>query len=138
MPAEKLILAFIVVALSQSHAKTENPKRSSAKLFVQVLAPVKDLLEKDFNKTNQKNDKLFDSPQQDWPTIFYRTNVMKHKKINRRRSKKRVKINNDPTPISEFPTNKRLYKLANKLGFFLRIKENGEIDGTLNPNDQAG
>ncbi|XP_047127889.1 fibroblast growth factor 1 [Hydra vulgaris] len=131
MPVEKKsMLAFIVIILNLLYAKTENSKKSSLKLIVQVLPPA--TFE---NKTHQKNEKQFDLPQHDWDPR-YLINIRRHKK-KMRRPNKRAKINHDLTPISEFPTNKRFYKLANKLSFFLRIKETGEIDGTLNPNDET-
>ena len=73
------------------------------------------------------------------PTWFSRKGSNNFKKMKRRSRRKRqkrgAKVNTDATYISEFPTNKRIYKYCNKLGFCLRLNADGKVDGTRRKDD---
>ena len=74
------------------------------------------------------------------PTWFSKhggsTNSKKMKRRSRRKRQKRgAKVNKDATLISEYSTNARVYKYCNKLGFCLRLKPDGTVDGTRDRDD---
>lgn len=64
------------------------------------------------------------------------TNSKKLKRRSRRKRQKRgAKVNKDAALISEYSTNARVYKYCNKLGFCLRLKPDGTVDGTRDRDD---
>lgn len=70
------------------------------------------------------------------PSIDFRVTVRKNKRTRiKKRKKREARINHNAALLSATPTNRRLYKLANKLGVYIRIHMNGTIDGTTNRND---
>ena len=128
---------------------TDNGKRlaiqvvRTARAF--VLSDPKKQIEDVMKKTKISSDNQRPKDfvkSSNWETALTWLNLKNLKKRNRfrtrrRRHKRGAKINHDDNKIliSQHPTNRRLYKLVNRLGYFIRIHLNGSIDGTFNKDD---
>lgn len=139
-------------ALSSKLRKEQKEQQNAGRLSIQVLRPVAK-----FTKKNNPEKEIRDIEQRTAPqklsitragvntfkdyvpnklfaSRYYPTNYRKPKRSRRgrRRHKRGAQINHDLAFISEYPTNRRVYKIVNKLGYCLRIHIDGTIDGTSN------
>lgn len=126
----QLVNCFLLLTLWRitSQSPTGAPKQPG-RLAVQVVRTSADFL----RNSNQEKNQLKPQEEQSREPAWY----FKNGKSKRgRRKKRRAHINHELVYISEFPTNTRMYRLCNKLGFFLRFHDDGKIDGTRNSEDK--
>ena len=89
------------------------------------------------NKNKHRETPSRDAPQ--WYRRTYITATRSATRSNRsrrlRRRKRHTRINHEMLYISRTPTNERLFKAANQYNYYLRIHDDGTVDGTLLEND---
>jgi len=112
--------------------------RSSVKEFLTRNADPEKEIEQVESRTALTVTTHSQTEQSREPTWFSKQgkNIKKIKRRNRRkRQKSGAKINTDHAYITDHPTNSRVYKYCNKLGYFLRLNPDGTVDGTNDRND---
>jgi len=157
-----LLSISIILCVTEATPLTSKPKRSTkqqnisgGRLAIQVLRNANEFTkrndpEKEIAKIENKTlsetqsssqkgpQKLYDFVPSLYASRYYPNSSRKQKraKRGRRRLKRGARINHDAAYISEFPTNRRIYRIVNKLGFCLRIHMDGRVDGTQDNKDE--
>ena len=149
-----LIFSLLICSTNCMNVSTrqQESQQEKGKLSIQILRTVKKFT--DDNNNPEKNIREIEEriaprkltitragsntlndyvPGKLYATSYYPRNFVKKKRSRRgrRRHKRGAKINTDLAFISAYPTNRRVYKIVNKLGYCLRIHMDGTIDGTL-------
>ena len=143
--SQVLLLTTLVWLTTAAPLHREKSENKIGRLAVQVIRSAEEFIAKsperelsiieETTSTNGERAQREFVPFSDWYKKTFLARLKKNKRRTRRRHKRGAKINHDASYISEFPTNRRLYKLANKLGYYLRIHADGTVDGTANRND---